>query len=101
MASLVPLRHRIKLSYNRLVLRDPRARFALRVGIYSGLCAMLLDLDHITLFFGHPDGRVLHTPLAIVAFFVAGYFISRIGGLLARLVLRKIKNRPKSSDPAK
>ena len=75
--------------YTAFVMDLPRGYFALCLGLCSGLIAVLIDVDHITLYFGHPSGRVAHTPLFILAGIVALYCCARIGGLLIRLVLRR------------
>lgn len=76
-------------TFHRLVVDSSRSAFALCIGIASGLVAVLIDLDHITMLFGHPDGRVAHTPLLVLAISVALYCGARIAGLLIRMVLRR------------
>ena len=78
-------------AYHRLVVVDSRFTFALFAGFWSGVIAVLVDLDHITMLWGHPRGRVAHTPLLILACVMGLYYSARLGRLLIGLVLRKKK----------
>lgn len=89
----VKLWRRTRLAYYRLVLYATRARFAFFAGVSSGLAAIAIDADHISLWWGHPDGRILHTVALIVACVVAGYNLARLGGLYLKLVLRNRRRR--------
>ncbi len=80
-----------KNAFNRLVVVSSRFSFALFVGFWCGVVAVLVDLDHITMLWGHPHGRVAHTPLFILASLVCIYYGARLGRSLAGLVLRKIR----------
>lgn len=82
---------RLYLAYLRMVLRSPRTFFAFRLGLCGGVAAVAIDLDHITLFFGHSNGRVAHAPLLVLAGLVGGYCLARLGGLVYRVVLRRRK----------
>ena len=61
---------------------------ALLIGILCGVCAVLVDVDHLaSLVLDGRTSRMWHTPLLTVSLCVAGYCIARIGGLLVKLVL--------------
>lgn len=79
---------KLRQSYNKLVLDASRPVFALYLGLCGGLVAVLIDFDHVALVFGHPHGRIWHTPLLILALFVAVYCCARIGRLLPGLFLK-------------
>jgi hypothetical protein len=85
--------NRLKVAYNRLVLHSSRSVFAFSAGICGGLVAVAIDIDHVSMFFGHPDGRILHTPALVLAFAVSGYCLARLGGLLVGVVLRNKRKR--------
>lgn len=87
------LRHRVALAYNQLVVHPESTIFAFRAGVCGGLAAVAIDLDHLTLFFGHPDGRVAHAPLLILAIVVGSYCLARIGGLVLGVVLKRDRRR--------
>jgi len=59
---------------------------SLFVGLCSGVCGVLVDLDHFPLF-GAP-GRGGHIPAGVIAGIVFGGAITLLGGLFIRMVLR-------------
>lgn len=80
-----------KNAFTRLVVVSSRFSFSLCVGFWCGVIALCVDLDHITMLWGHPHGRVAHTPLFVLACLVCIYYGARLGRLLVGLVLRKIR----------
>lgn len=84
---------RAKLAYDRLVLHSSRPVFALFAGICAGVAAVAIDLDHVSMFFGHTDGRILHPWLLILAIIVGCYCLARLGRLLVGVVLRNTQRR--------
>lgn len=85
-------------SFNRLVMVDSRFTFALFIGFWSGIVGVCVDLDHFTMLWGHPHGRIAHTPLVILAGIVGFYCLARIGGLLFRVVLRAFYKSSSQKD---
>lgn len=57
-----------------------------------GVCGVLVDLDHaIQIFYPIGFGRVWHPALIVVCWISLGCFCSFIGGLLVKLVLKKMR----------
>jgi uncharacterized membrane protein YvlD (DUF360 family) len=62
----------------------------------SGLCGVLLDLDHpISYWITGKTSRFAHIPAAIISGIVLCFVISCVGGLLCRMVLRRIHDKSK------
>ncbi len=85
--------HRAQMAFNQLVLVRSRFSFALCLGFFCGVVGVCVDLDHVTMFWGHPVGRVAHTPLLILAVLVLLYCGACIGGLLAGMVLKRRREK--------
>lgn len=79
---------KLRQSYNKLVLDSSRRGFALFFGICGGIIAVWIDFDHVALVFGHPHGRIWHTPALVLAGIIAVYCCARIGRLLPGLFLK-------------
>ena len=82
------------LAGNRLGMGDSRLAFALWAGFLGGCVSVLVDIDHFSIFWSHPKGRIAHSPLLIIALFVSLYCCTCIGGLLTRLVLTRAFQKP-------
>ncbi|MDO8466840.1 MAG: hypothetical protein Q7S83_01730 [bacterium] len=84
--------YRLKKSYLELAMVRDGFSFTLCAGLFAGLAAVFIDIDHLPMLWGGPD-RVLHTPLCILAVCVAIYCSARIGRLLVGVVLENRRNK--------
>lgn len=87
-------RDRIEKSCLGLSVVGDGFSFALRVGLFGGFLANLIDVDHVLMLYGGPD-RVLHKTLFVLALLVAVHCCARLGRLFAWVVLVWLKRRKK------
>ena len=63
---------------------------ALLIGICSGVASVAVDLDHYISYQFKMETRLLHIPLAIIAFLFSIYCISRLTRLYHKPILTRV-----------